>query len=95
MSHWKKEHDHDTDIITLSPKSRVPIYVVGSAMGLAIYGTVLYRNLSDQIKAAVTVEQAQTWIDNARDMNRVSNPSVVWPRLPVKTETMTKKEPSL
>jgi hypothetical protein len=87
MTQWKKQREADTDRITLSSKSRVPLSVVGSAIGLAIYGTILYMRLSNQIEAAITVTQAQQWIDDAREMNRIAYPGLVWPRLPAKEES--------
>ena len=85
-------HDHNTTTNnTITPKTKVPLYVVASCLGsvvwLTIYGTALYYNLAQKIDAAVSIQQAQAWIDDARDANRTTAPLVQWPRLPTKQST--------
>ena len=63
--------------ITLTPRSKVPITVVISSIGLAIYGTIGYRGIVEKLDTAMTIQQAQRWIDDARD----HNPQIYWPRL--------------
>lgn len=71
-------HRLEQSIIT--PNTRVPIYVVLSAASLAIYGTILYMSIASKLDSAMTIQQEQEWIDNARE----HNPSIYWPRLPDK-----------
>lgn len=68
---------------TITPEWRVPLYVVGSSVALAIYATIGYTNILNKLDAAMTTQQAQEWIDNARE----HNPAVNWPRLPPKKGT--------
>ena len=65
---------------TITPNTRVPLYVLGSAIGLAIYIGILFANLSAKLDAAVTEGQFQHWIDDAREQNPMQH----WPRLPGK-----------
>ncbi len=65
---------------TITPEWRVPLYVVGSTVALAIYATIGYNNIQNKLDMAMTTQQAQDWIDNARE----HNPAVNWPRLPPK-----------
>jgi len=66
--------------MTINPNWKMPLYMIGPALGLAVYGTILYSNLMGQLKESATVSQVQTWIDDARD----ANPNIKWPRLPSK-----------
>ena len=68
----------------ITPKTRVPIYVLGSAIGLAVYLTFWFASLSSKLDNAVTQDQVQQWIDDARERN----PTVNWPRLPDKRNGM-------
>ena len=65
---------------TITPEWRVPLYVVGSAVALAVYGTVLYQNLKAEVSDGVNFSQVQHWIDEARQRN----PNINWPPLPEK-----------
>jgi len=74
-------HDHNTNNnVTLTPKTKVPVYIVGSAVALAVYGTLLFAKLSEKLDGSVSQQQVQDWIDDARE----KNPTVNWPRLPEK-----------
>lgn len=77
---------------TLTPNTKVPLYVVGSAIGLAVLLCLQWADIRHQLqdltKDAVTEKQMQEWIENAREVN----PQVKWPRLPTK-ETFFNKEP--
>jgi hypothetical protein len=66
----------------ITPEWGVPLTVVCSCVGLAIYATVGYSNIMAKLDASVTTRQAQEWIDNAREQN----PTVKWPRLPSKQQ---------
>ena len=65
---------------TITPEWRVPIYVVGSTVLLAVIMTLQWADLRNRVDASVSIQQAQEWIDNAREQN----PAVKWPRLPAK-----------
>lgn len=76
-----KEHraySDDGKKITITPATRVPIYIVMSAIFLASLGTTEWFQLRSEVRGSLSVEQAQQWIDDARDLN----PSIHWPRLP-------------
>jgi len=73
-----KKHDSEQRVIT--PNTRVPLYVVGSAIGLAVYITCLFWSMSSKLDGAVSANQFQHWIDDARE----KNPTLFWPRLPEK-----------
>lgn len=71
---------------TITPEWRVPLYVVGSAVGLAVLMTAQWFNLKSEVRDlsanALSVQQAQEWIDNAREQNQTT--PVKWPRIPDK-----------
>lgn len=70
--------DTGEPVRTLSPRDRVPLYILISAMGLASYGTVLYLNLTRNIDSKVSKEQITHWRDDMQDLN----PSIKIPRIP-------------
>lgn len=73
---------------TLDKHTKVPLYVVVSAISLAIIGTLEYADLRYQIrqttKDCMTQTQMQDWINEAWKANKTSNPSVVFPVVPKK-----------
>ena len=75
--------------VTITPKTRVPLAIVGSAIGLAIYGTILYSNVMNALDASFTIRQAQQWLDDARE----ANPAIKWPRIPGKNTASAYREP--
>jgi len=36
--------------MTINPNWKMPLYMIGPALGLAVYGTILYSNLMGQLK---------------------------------------------
>ena len=79
--HHHKEPETSTAI---GPKTKVPLYVVGSAMVLACLLTAQWMDMRSLVmsglKDSVTQDQAREWIENAR----LRNPMIDWPALPVK-----------
>jgi len=69
----------------ITPKTRVPLAIVSSSVGLAIYGTILYARMMAALNGALTIQQAQDWIDNARE----KNPAIEWPRIPQKRDNIS------
>ena len=69
---------------TITNNTKIPLYLVVSTVSLAIYGTVLYEKLSYKIDQSLSIQQAQQWVDIAREVNRVSFPALVWPAIPAK-----------
>ena len=69
----------------ITPTTRVPLYLLGSFLGLAIYGTIGYCNIMAKLDTSMSVQQAQDWIDDARSLN----PTINWPRLPSKRSDST------
>lgn len=69
---------------TITPNSKVPLSVVGSAIGLAVLMTLQWADLKAEVRAtsrdAVTEKQARYWIERAREMN----PDISLPSLPEK-----------
>jgi metal-sulfur cluster biosynthetic enzyme len=70
---------------TIDSKTNVHLSVIGSAVGLAMYGTVLYCSLVNRVNNGVTRDQMQTWIFNQAEVNRTN--SIEWTPFPAKTET--------
>ena len=84
--HMQRSYERE---VTLSEKTKMPAAIVASTLTLAVYGTILYDRVCAKIDAAMTVTQAQEWIDDARD----KNPQIYWPRLPEKHPvTLTAKD---
>jgi len=71
---------HNTEERAITPNTRVPIYVVGSVVVFAVYVTVLFAQINSKLDSALSVQQYQEWLDNARE----KNPTINWPRLPDK-----------
>jgi hypothetical protein len=55
--------------MTITPKSRVPLYVLGSAIVMTAVMTLQWADLRFQIREALTMQQAQDWIDTMREKN--------------------------
>ena len=76
--------DHDGRVkekdVTLTPKSKVPLYVVGSTILLTIVMTLQWADLRNRLDNSLTVQQAQDWIDQARDRNPTMNFPPIPPR---------------
>ena len=65
---------------TITGEWNLPLYVVGSTIVLTVVMTAQWYDLRQRVDNSVTTQQAQEWIDNAREQN----PTVRWPRLPAK-----------
>lgn len=72
--------NNDEKVTVITEKTKVPLAIVGSSVCLAIYGTILYARMMVALNGSLTVQQAQDWIDDARD----KNPTITWPRIPAK-----------
>lgn len=70
---------------TIGHKTNVHLSVIGSAVSLAVYGTVLYCSLVNKVNSGVTRDQMQTWIFNQAEVNRTN--SIEWTPFPAKTES--------
>ena len=70
----------------INEKTKIPFYLVCSTLSLAVYGTVLYEKLVYEIDRSLSIQQAQQWIDNSREVNRVAFPGLIWPPIPPKPQ---------
>lgn len=75
---------------TITAEWRVPLYVVGSAIFLAIVMTSQWYDLRTQVQSGVSQQQFQDWLDNQREKNT----TIIWSRLPPKTEKINDREGS-
>jgi hypothetical protein len=78
-----------SDKRTITLDWNIPISMVISIVGLAIYGTMLFNKIDRKLDAGVTERQVSTWIQDARE----ANPTVKWPRLPERQQSSGKSEP--
>lgn len=78
---------------TITPQWNVPIYVVGSAIGLGVLMTSQWLDLKAEVQTthrdAVTESQQRHWIEKAQDMN----PTLHLPSLPDKGQNDAGKRP--
>lgn len=85
--------------ITIGPKSKMDVRSVVYVISIVLTGATLYYNqqahftaIESKLGLYVTQEQLNTWRDNAIDLNRIANGSIVWPRIPYRNEKVTLKE---
>ena len=78
-----------TKPVEINEKTKVPVYVIGTAVALAVLMTSQWYVLKSEVEKigdnSMTIQQGQDWIDDARD----KNPSINWPRLPEKKQSKT------
>ncbi len=84
------EHfEGEDESVSITPSSKVPIYVIASSVALAIYGTLLYASIVNRLSTTMTVNQFQHWKDDAAEMN----PTIRFPRIPAKDSAVGWWEP--
>lgn len=86
-------NDMPKDKPTITGEWRVPLYILGSAIGLAVLMTSQWSDLRAEVQAntrdAVTQDQFREFIDTARDLN----PAIHWPRLPERKKASRSPDP--
>lgn len=79
---------------TITGEWRVPLYILGSAIGLAILMTSQWSDLKAEVqrntREAVTQQQFQEFLDAARELN----PALRWPRLPDRKHAAWHRDPT-